>query len=267
MKKPITMLVSATMVGALALGVPALGIAATGTDGGQESAVVTAQVASVPDGSYDVAASLSDPSGLHMVYIAGDAGKLTVKDGQATVRFKLGGTSIDYLFIGTGEQAKAAGSDGWVKYEPVNEKTTVAGTTITKTYYYFTVSGLSVSPGTNTYPLAYHSQKSGNWFDRTLTVTYSAKPGKVAGVKAKSPKKRQAKVTWKKLAANVTGYQVRHAAKKGMGGAKTVTVKGASKTSLTVKKLASGKKRWFQVRGINGAARGAWSSVASVKVK
>ena len=85
-----------------------------------------------------------------------------------------------------------------------------------------------------------------------------------------SPKKKKAKVSWKKI-SGASGYQIRYSKKKSMKGSKTVRVAGASKKSKVIKKLAAKKKYYFQVRAykvINGQTYyGTWSSKKAVKIK
>ena len=54
-------------------------------------------------------------------------------------------------------------------------------------------------------------------------------------------------VTWKKD-RKASSYEVRYSLKKSMAGAKTIYVKGGSKTKLTIKGLKSGKKYYVQIR-------------------
>lgn len=83
------------------------------------------------------------------------------------------------------------------------------------------------------------------------------------------PKKAQVKVTWKKQAA-AGSYEIRYALKKNMKNAKTVKANG-KKSSVTIKKLKSGKKYYIQVRAVkeSGTAvtKGAWSTKKSVRAK
>lgn len=84
-------------------------------------------------------------------------------------------------------------------------------------------------------------------------------------------KKKQITVKWKKV-AGVTGYQVQYANdKKFKKSKKTVTVKGAKKTSRTIKKLKSKKTYYVRVRNykvINGKkVYSKWSKAKSIKVK
>lgn len=92
---------------------------------------------------------------------------------------------------------------------------------------------------------------------------------KKAVIRKVQPKKAQVKVTWKKQAA-AGSYEIRYALKKNMKNAKTVKVNG-KKSSITIKKLKSGKRYYIQVRAVkkNGTAvkKGAWSTKKSVRVK
>ena len=59
--------------------------------------------------------------------------------------------------------------------------------------------------------------------------------------------KKKITVTWKKD-RKASGYEVRYSLKKNMAGAKTIYVKGGSKTKLTIRGLKSGKKYYVQIR-------------------
>ena len=91
-------------------------------------------------------------------------------------------------------------------------------------------------------------------------------------MKASSPKTKQLKVTYKKV-AGVTGYQVSYSTSKNFTKktTKTVTVKGAAKTSKTVKSLKKGKKYYVKVRSyktVSGTKYySGYTKVKSVKVK
>ena len=83
------------------------------------------------------------------------------------------------------------------------------------------------------------------------------------------PQKARIKVTWKKQAA-AGSYEIRYALKKNMKNAKTVKANG-KKSSITIKKLKSGKKYYIQVRAVKkkgtAVTKGAWSAKKSERVK
>ena len=93
------------------------------------------------------------------------------------------------------------------------------------------------------------------------------KPAKVTKVKLKSPKKKQLKVTWKKIKG--AKYQVQYSLKKSMKKAKTK--KNIKKNNVTIKKLKSNKKYYVRVRAyktVNGKTYlGKWSKKAVKVVK
>ncbi|MBR1749806.1 MAG: hypothetical protein IJ740_02835 [Ruminococcus sp.] len=106
----------------------------------------------------------------------------------------------------------------------------------------------------------------------TITKTFKINPKKTSVKKATSPKTKQLKVTYKKV-AGVTGYQVSYSTSKNFTKktTKTVTVKGAAKTSKTVKSLKKGKKYYVKVRSyktVSGTKYySGYTKVKSVKVK
>lgn len=93
--------------------------------------------------------------------------------------------------------------------------------------------------------------------------------------KLSSKKKRQLKVTWKKV-SGAQGYEIKLATNKAFTkNKKTVKVKKGSATSKTIKKLKSGKKYYVKIRaykkvtidGYTVTANGPWSQIKSKKVK
>lgn len=65
--------------------------------------------------------------------------------------------------------------------------------------------------------------------------------------KAKSAKKKTAKITWKQV-EGADGYVVEYALKVGFKGAKSVTVKKGSAISATLKKLKSKKSYYVRIK-------------------
>ncbi len=96
-----------------------------------------------------------------------------------------------------------------------------------------------------------------------------SKPGKVKLSAVKSPKKKQIKVTFKKM-KSVSGYQLVYSTNKKFKAAKKVTLKASAKSAV-IKKLKSKKKYFVRMRAYNkdGSKKvwGAWSATKSVKVK
>ena len=84
--------------------------------------------------------------------------------------------------------------------------------------------------------------------------------------------KKSMTVKWKKQATQVTGYKIRYSLKKDFSAnTKTVTVKKASTTKTTIKKLKAKKVYYVQIRTFktvdNETFYSDWSAVKSVKVK
>mgnify|MGYP003278999812 CR=1 FL=1 len=88
--------------------------------------------------------------------------------------------------------------------------------------------------------------------------------------KAASTKKKQAKITWKKL-SKVDGYQVQYSTSKKFKNARIKTAAKASASGITLKKLKSGKKYYVRVRAykvVDGTKTySAYSAAKQVKVK
>ena len=87
---------------------------------------------------------------------------------------------------------------------------------------------------------------------------------------ALAAKKAPFKVKWNK-ASGATGYQIQYSASKYFVSSKTVTVKGATTLSKTVKKLKSGKKYYVRVRSLKKSGKktyySSWSKEKAVKTK
>ena len=93
---------------------------------------------------------------------------------------------------------------------------------------------------------------------------------KTALSSVKSKKQGQLTVKWKKGIQN-KGYQIQYSTNKKFRGAETITVKGAKKTSVTLKKLKGKKKYYVRIRtykGVNGKYwYSPWSKTKAAKVK
>ena len=96
-----------------------------------------------------------------------------------------------------------------------------------------------------------------------------AKLGK-ASLKKIKKRKKSFKAVWTKV-SGVDGYQIQYSRKKNMKRAKTKTVQGANKKTLTVKKLKSGEKYYVRIRAYkkigNKTCYSAWSPKMKVKTK
>ena len=82
----------------------------------------------------------------------------------------------------------------------------------------------------------------------TFKILKPVRP-KATVIRKLTPGSGRIKVTWKKRTKNVTGYQIQYALNKTFTkGKKTVSVKGAKKTSRVLKKLKHGKTYYIRVR-------------------
>ncbi len=144
-----------------------------------------------------------------------------------------------------------------------------------------TLDGKTLKKGTD-YTAAYKNNV--NCGKATVTVTgkgdyegsksgsFIIKPAKMTAKKLTSPKAKTVKLTWKKAKGGVTGYKVQIALdKKFKKSAKTYTVKKASVTSKTIKKLKSKKTYFVRVCAYKKVGKttytGGWSKVKKVKCK
>lgn len=134
-----------------------------------------------------------------------------------------------------------------------------------------TVSGLSANKSYKFKVRAVKNAKEGiiiNGVCAQLTAYTKAKAPTLS--KLSSSKSRKLTVKWKKV-SSVTGYQVMWSQNSKFTGSKTVTVKGASKTSTTVTTSKAKKYYYAKVRAYRtvGGKKiySAWSSAKKIKVK
>lgn len=153
-----------------------------------------------------------------------------------------------------------------------------SGKTIKPEVYVENADGYSVDPEDYTVSYSNKSSKStgeytvtvklADEYKSTQTLTYTISPKAVTGVKVTSSSKKSAKITYSKV-TGASGYEIYFSTKKTSGFKKLVTT---TKTSYTYSKLTSGKTYYFKVRAFTKASDGtriygAWSSVASKKIK
>ncbi|MBR1752033.1 MAG: leucine-rich repeat domain-containing protein [Ruminococcus sp.] len=106
----------------------------------------------------------------------------------------------------------------------------------------------------------------------TVTKTFKINPKATSISKLTSPKTKQLKVTYKKV-SGVTGYQVTYSTSKKFTKAatKTAAVKGAAKTSKTIKSLKKGKTYYIKVRSYKTVSGkkyySSYTKVKKIKVK
>lgn len=125
--------------------------------------------------------------------------------------------------------------------------------------------------GIGTTTITVKAAATDNYKEASATINITVNPKKATISKITSPKKTQAKVTWKKD-SKAAGYQVVYAADKSFTkNVTTVSVKKNTKTSLTIKNLTSKKKIYVKVcsyKTVNGKKMyGKYSTVKSIKVK
>ena len=94
---------------------------------------------------------------------------------------------------------------------------------------------------------------------------------KATAIKKLVAAKRGFKVIWEKQAKQTTGYQVQYSLKKNFKPAKTISVKGAKKTSKKIGKLKAKKKYFVRVRTYKKVGKttfySAWSKAKAIRVK
>lgn len=104
----------------------------------------------------------------------------------------------------------------------------------------------------------------------TVKVKSSASPA-ATSIKSVKAGSKSLTVKWKKRSSKTSGYQIQYSTSKKFKKAKTVTVKGASKSKKKLIKLQSGKKYYVRVRtyrSLNGKTfTSSWSKSKSKKAK
>lgn len=182
-----------------------------------------------------------------------EPGKLTVKWAKNVFAT---GYQVQYATSSKFTGAKTAKIS---KYQTVTS--TLSGLTEGKKYY-VRVRAYKTSGKTTVYS-AWSSAKS-------ATVKVTPKPAAVKLSSVKSAKAGEMTVKWAKN-GKIDGYQVQYALKENFKGAKTVTVKKASTTSTTIKKLTKDKKYYVRVRTYQKVGSktyySAWSASKNVTIK
>ena len=107
--------------------------------------------------------------------------QLTVKNGQIHALITLSGTGYDYLYVGTGAQASAAGQGQWVKWQDEVTYTDASGAKKTGRRYVIPISALDAP-----ILVASHSESHNKWYDRTITFS-SADLKKIGELPADDP--------------------------------------------------------------------------------
>ena len=132
------------------------------------------------------------------------------------------------------------------------------------------ISGTSIiplSPGKATVTITAAQGKNYNAVSARISI--SVRPLPVSSLSLKSSAKGQATVSWKQV-KSITSYQIQYSTASSMKSARTITVKGASKSAV-LKKLTRGKKYYVRIRTVKTASKknyySTWSKTTSVKVK
>ena len=132
------------------------------------------------------------------------------------------------------------------------------------------ISGTSIiplSPGKATVTITAAQGKNYNAVSAKISI--SVRPLPVSSLSLKSSAKGQATVSWKQV-KSITSYQIQYSTASSMKSARTITVKGASKSAV-LKKLTRGKKYYVRIRTVKTVSKknyySTWSKTASVKVK
>ena len=132
------------------------------------------------------------------------------------------------------------------------------------------ISGTSIiplSPGQATVTIT--AAQGRNYNAVSARISISVRPLPVSSLSLKSSAKGQATASWKQ-AKSITSYQIQYSTASSMKSARTITVKGTSKSAV-LKKLTRGKKYYVRIRTVKTVDKknyySTWSKTASVKVK
>lgn len=257
-------------IGAMACaGVMAMSMAAfADSDTGSNTEAVK-----IPDGVYAIPTK-TDSTMFHVNALDNQNAFLTVKNGQETVTFRLAAQGFDKLYVGSSSEEAEKDTANQIDHQVRRGDS-----------YYFTIpltkDGKELVKGDTTLSVLGHSVNRQTWYQHTLTLTYTGNEQNLEHVKVTAPaktsitkvtpKKKAAKVSWKKVTKNGSGYQIQYAYNKKMKSAKTTNIYYSDTTSRTVKNLKSGKTCYFRVRTehFNGYKSGysGWSKVKTAKIK
>ena len=195
---------------------------------GDETADEAAQDTSIPT----VAAS--------KIITTGNVGKKTL-----TVKFPV--ASADNYRI----QYRKAGATSWKSLWTAGKGNITLRKMAAKGLYQVRVAG-------------YKKQDDGTWRRGKWTLFYRyMATTKITKVK---PGKRSLALTWAK-ASGATGYKIQYSLKSTMKSAKTITVKGASKTKYTIKKLKKGKTYYVRIRPYKKSGSKEYAGILCAKKK
>ena len=132
------------------------------------------------------------------------------------------------------------------------------------------ISGTSIiplSPGKATVTIT--AAQGRNYNTVSAKISISVRPLPVSSLSLKSSAKGQATASWKQV-KSITSYQIQYSTASSMKSARTITVKGTSKSAV-LKKLTRGKKYYVRIRTVKTASKknyySTWSKTTSVKVK
>ena len=126
---------------------------------------------------------------------------------------------------------------------------------------------IPLSPGKATVTIT--AAQGRNYNTVSAKISISVRPLPVSSLSLKSSAKGQATASWKQV-KSITSYQIQYSTASSMKSAKTITVKGTSKSAV-LKKLTRGKKYYVRIRTVKTASKknyySTWSKTTSVKVK
>ena len=152
---------------------------------------------------------------------------------------------------------KSRKTDGKISLKSSNSKIVkISGTSI-----------IPLSPGRATVTITAAQGK--NYKAASAKITVTVRPLPVSSLSLKSAGKGQASASWKQV-KSVTSYQIQYSTSASMKNARTITVKGTSRSAV-LKKLSRGKKYYVRIRTVKTVSKknyySTWSKTAAAKIK
>jgi len=168
------------------------------------------------------------------------------------------------------KKAPTLAADSFV-YNGKNRKPTLQklydtkGNVIPKKFYTVKYAASCKKAGTYKVKVTFKGDYAG-----TYNLSYQIQP-KAVTLNALTKGKKSLKVSWKKAAAETTGYRIAYSTDKNFKNVKYVKVNKKSQTSVTIQKLKAKTKYYVKIRAYKTSGGrtyySAWSKVKSVKTK
>lgn len=168
-----------------------------------------------------------------------------------TIRDTAFGNCCNIYFTVDPNNAYFASKSGGLFNKKMTKLIRIAGTTSFKIPNSVVTMGYDAIDGSTNLKFLYYGKKldtSMRGFDECPNLTkFDISAKKISKVKAVSKKKKTVKLTWSEI-KSIDGYQIYRSTKKKSGYKLIKTIKKASKTTYTDKKVKKGKKYYYKIR-------------------